>query len=274
MPGFVIGSPQSAVGEAWIGDTDATFPAGTVAPPLSPSVGTYPAQRVAFVYKPNAVASGAAVAAPSLRRTAQPQAWSNTPALQTPRVTLLIKSAALANGQNFFAQSMKRGIRASSYANGATFQGPRLALRIAPAAYASASQIYTAGIAQSSGAKLAPHVAPSANLFAPSVTLVKATSITVTLSLPGNIPRAPKPQHRGPAATWPNLPQVAAPPWRLTVVTPDVARERARQRIAALKRTERLRRKQKADERANEIVDALIDETVARTIVDVMAKAG
>jgi hypothetical protein len=274
MPGLVIGSSQSVIGEAWIGATDAAQLGDTVAPALVLNGSVYPEQRAAFVYKPNALAPGAAVAAPSVHRTAKPQSWSNTPILQTPRLAQLIKGDAFANTQSFFALHLRRSVQASSHANGATIAGPRLALRIAPAAFPNASQLYIAGIAQSSGAKLAPHVASTANAFAPTVAPATTTSITVTLSLPGLIPRAPKPLQRRPAATWPNLPQVAAPPWRLTLVTPDLARERARERMAALKRSERLRRKRKADERTNEIVNALIDETVVRTFVDVIAKAG
>jgi hypothetical protein len=110
-------------------------------------------------------------------------------------------------------------------------------------------------------------------VFAPAIQFAPTTSVTVTLSLPGQIPRAPQPQRRRSAAVWPNLPKVTAPPWRLTVVTPDIARERARQRMAALTRAERMRQKRKADKRADEIVAALTDETIARTIVDVVASA-
>ncbi len=254
MPGFVIGSPLSVVGEAWIGDTDATSFGGTLLPPHVPSGATILAHRIAFVFKPTAFAPGASTPAPSLRRIAKPASWSNTPAIQTLR--------------------LNRTLQTGNFANGPTFQGARLTQRLSPATYANAGQIYTAGVSQSAGAIFAPHRASSAAVFAPAIILPATTSVTVTLSLPGLITQAPKPQQRRSSATWPNLPKVTAPPWRLTVVTPDVARERARQQLTSIKRAERLRRKRKADERSDAIVDALIDETIAHTIVDVVAKVG
>lgn len=274
MPGFVIGSPLSVVGEAWIGDTDATSFGGTLLPPHVPSGATIPTQRIAFVFKPTAFAPGASTPAPSLRRIAKPAAWSNTPAFQSPRVVFTVKSAAFANNQSFPAARLNRTLQAANFVNGPAFQGPRLTRRISPAAYASAGQIYTAGVSQSSGAKLAPHTASTATVFAPAIVLPATTSVTVTPSLPGLVPRAPKPPQRRSTAIWPNLPKVTAPPWRLTVVTPDVARERARQRLASIKRAEQLHRKRKADERSDAIIDALIGETIAHTIADVVAKAG
>jgi hypothetical protein len=177
-------------------------------------------------------------------------------------------------GQTFFAAATKVALQATSFANGPVFNSPRLVLRTSAATYASAGQIYTAAISQGAAAKIAPHLPSAAATFAPALLLPVTTSVTVTLSLPGLIPRAPKAPARRSTVTWPNLPKVVAPPWRLTVVTPDIARERACQRMAAIKRTERQRRKRKADARADELVDMLIDEAVAHTIVDVLANAG
>jgi hypothetical protein len=274
MPGFVIGSPLSVVGEAWVGATDATSSGGTLSPPHVPSGATVPTQRIAFVFKPIAFGPSASAPAPSVRRIAKPAEWPNTPAIQTPRAIFAVKSAAFANNQSLYGASLNRKLQASNFANGPAFPGLGLRLRFSPAAYASAGQVYTAGISQSSGAIRPPHRASSSAVFAPAIILWATTSVTITLSLPGLIPRAPKPPQRRSTATWPNLPKVTAPPWRLTVVTPDVARERARQRLASIKRAEQLRRKRKADERSDAILNALIDETIANTIVDVVAKAG
>lgn len=272
MLGLVIGSAASRVGDAWIGAPDSSSGA-SVSPPALSSGATFPAPRIAFVYKPSAFGPGASVAAPSVRRIAKPAAWSNMPAFQTLSVTFTLKLAAFANGQSFFATSLKRTFQPAGIANGATFFGPRLTLRIAAVSYANPGQVYTAAIAQGAATKTAPHRPSSAVLFAPTVTQPATTSVTVTLSLPGLIPRAPKAPPRRPAATWPNLPNVAAPPWRLTVVTPDVARERARQRLAAIERAERVRRKRKAEERGDALVAELIDEAIVRTIARGVAEA-
>lgn len=272
MPGLVIGSAASRVGEAWIGASDSASGA-TVSPPSLASGATFPAPRIAFVYKPATLGSGASVVAPSVRRIAKLAAWSNTPVFPSPRMTFTLKPAAFANGQSLFATSLKRTVQPAGIANGATFFGPRLTLRIAAVSYANAGQVYTAAIAQGAATKTAPHRPSSAVLFAPTVTQPATTSVTVTLSLPGLIPRAPKAAPRRPAATWPNLPKVAALPWRLTVVTPDVARERARQRLAAIKRAERDRRKRRTDERGDAIVAELIDEAIIHTIARVVAEA-
>lgn len=273
MPGFVVGSAASRVGEAWIGAPDSSSGA-SVSPPALSGGGTFPAPRIALVYRPATLGSGASVVAPSVRRAAKPAAWSNTPAFQTLSVTLTLKPAAFANGQSFFATGLKRAIQPAGLANSQMFFGPRSLLRISPATYANAGQFYTAAISQGSASKNAPHLPSSAAVFAPALILPATTSVTVTLSLPGLIPRAPKAPARRSTVTWPNLPKVAAPPWRLTVITPDIARERACQRMAAIKRTERQRRKRKADARVDELVDMLIDEAVAHTIVDVLANAG
>ncbi|MFM9865522.1 MAG: hypothetical protein ACKVRO_18170 [Micropepsaceae bacterium] len=272
MPGVVIGSSASFLGEAWIGAPDSAPSGTTVSPSSLSSGGTFPAQRAAFVYKPAALGSSTSVSVPSARRFAKPAAWSNTPVIQTPRLTFAVKSSTLSNGQSFFGAGMRRALQSAAFANGPTISGPRLTLRISAAAYANAGQVYATGIAQGSDAKAAPHRASSAAIYAPAVVLPATTSVTVTLSLPGMIPRAPKPPPRRSTATWPNLPNVSAPPWHLTVVTPDVARERARERMASAKRAERLRRKRKADRRTGEIVDALIGEAIARTIVNVVAE--
>jgi hypothetical protein len=274
MPGFVIGSSASTVGEAWIGAADTAPSGGTFAPPHAPSGVSFPVQLIAFVFTPAALGSNGSASTPSARRAVSPAAWSNQPAIHTPHITLAVKSTAAANGQSFYTASLKRTLQTNTFANGPAFHGPRLTLRISPAAYASAGQVYSAAVPQSAAVKQAPHLASTATLFTPAIVLAVTTSITVTLSLPGLTPRASKPPQRRSTATWPNLPKVAAPPWRLTVVTPDIARERARERLAALKRTERLRRKRKVDERTTEIVDALIDEMVVRTIIDAMAEAG
>ncbi|NOT42367.1 MAG: hypothetical protein HOP13_17975 [Alphaproteobacteria bacterium] len=272
MPGVVIGSSASLVGEAWIGLADNAPSGATISPPAVPSSVTFPAEGVAFVYKPAAFGPGASVFAPSARRTAKPATWSNTPVLYALRITSTVKSSAFANGQNFFVASLKRALQTASFANGPTLFGPRLVLRISAAAFANAGLIYSAAVSQGSATKVAPHRPSSATVFAPSVILPVTTSVTATLSLPGLIPRAPKPPPRRSTATWPNLPNVTAPPWHLTVVTPDVARERARERMASAKRAERLRRKRKADRRTGEIVDTLIGEAIARTIVNVVAE--
>ena len=270
MPGFVIGASLSFVGEAWIGDADAETFGATLSPPAAPSTSTFPTQRIAFAFKPIAFGPSASVAAPSARSTAKPAAWSNTPAIQTQRANFAVKNVAFSNNQSFHGASLNRKHQASNFANGQAFHGLRVTPRLSPAAYASAGQVYAAGISQS--AILASHRASSAAAFAPAIVLPATTSVTVTLSLPGLIPRAPKPpQHRS-TATWPNLPKVTAPPWRLTVVTPDVARERARQRLASIERAERLRRKRKADERSDAIVAELIDETVIHKITRVVAE--
>lgn len=272
MPGFVIGSSLSVVGEAWVGATDAASSGGTLSPPHLPSGVTVPTQRIAIVFKPIASGPNTSAHAPSVRRVAKPAAWSNTPAIQTPRAIFAVKNAAFANNQSFYGASLNRKLQASNSPNGQVFQGPRLTLRLSPSVYASASQVYTAGISQGAGAIFAPHRAASAAVFAPAIVLPATTSVTVTLSLPGLIPRAPKPPQRRSTATWPNLPKVIAPPWRLTVVTPDVARERARQRLAWIKRAEQLRRKRKADERSDAIVGELIDEAIVHTIARAVAE--
>jgi hypothetical protein len=232
MPGFVIGSSLSLIGEAWTGAPDTSSPGTTVSPPTVPSGATFPVQRVAFVYKP--------------------ATHANAPAFQASRVTLTVKSAALANTSTFF--------------------GPRLTLRMSPAAYASAGQVYAVSVSQGASTKAAPHRASGVAIFAPTIVAPATTSVTVTLTLPGLIARAPEPPQRRAKATWPNLPKADAPPWRLTVVTPELARQRARAQMAWRKRAERERRKRNADERADAIVRTLVDDEIVRTVVAVLAE--
>lgn len=272
MPGFVIGSPQSLVGEAWVGATDSTSSGATLSPPHVSSGATFPALQLTYLYKPASFGPSASVAAPSLRRIAAPAGWSNTPAIQTPRISFVVRSAAFIGGQAFLAAAAKQTLQTASFASGPVFNGPRLVLRISAAAFANTAQFYASAVSQGTAPKSVPHLPSTAVVFAPALIHPVTTSVTVTLNLPGLISRAPKAPLRRAAATWPNLPKVAAPPWRLTVVTPDIARERARQRMAAFKRAERQRHKRKADEHTNEIVDALIDETVIHTIARVVAE--
>ena len=274
MPGFLVGGALSPVGEAWIGSPETPPSGSTVLPAVLGNGATFPTAKLSRTQKPAHHPSGGSIALPKLAFVYKPVTLGTSASLFAPKASRGAKPAAWSNSQSFYAAGLKRTVAPVAFANAPVFYGPRLTLRISPSACANAGQIQTAAISQGASAKLAPHRPSSAAIFTPSVVAPATTSITVTLSLPGVAQRAPKPPPRQAPATWPNLPSIAASPWRLTVVTPELARERARQRLAAIKRTERQRRKRKADERAGELLAELIDDEVAHTIVNVLARAG
>ncbi len=266
MPGTVIGSPLSFIGAAWVGASDTA--GGATQPLRYVNVSTFAAARLLLTLKPIALPNAPVLRTTSAVRIVSPSALTNTPVVRSASAIRATKPAAFPNASVFQSASAVRNARPAAHTNTPVFPALRLTLKLSPAAYANSSILRAAAVAQPG--KLAPHRSSTAQIFAPA--LVRPVSVTVTLSLPGMIPRAPKPQARRSTASWPNLPKVDTPPWRLTVVTPELARERARQRIAAGRRAEQQRRKRKSNERASDIVNALIDEQVLRAIVDVAAE--
>jgi hypothetical protein len=96
--------------------------------------------------------------------------------------------------------------------------------------------------------------------------------VTATLNVAGWTPSTSKRRVVRRAATWPNLPKVEAPPWRLMVVTPEVARQRARVQTAWRKRAQQLKRRREIERRVNAIFDEVVDQEVTRTIVQLIAE--
>jgi hypothetical protein len=111
----------------------------------------------------------------------------------------------------------------------------------------------------------APSVASGSAIHAPRVDGVYVFEVIGTLSVAGWTPRpaARKPR----AAAWPNLPKVEAPAWRLMVVTPEVARERARSLLAQRRRYEQARRAREAKRKLSCYLDEIVEAEIAHAVV-------
>lgn len=179
------------------------------------------------------------------------------------------KPAAHANGQSFFASSLSLRVATASFTNAQAYYTPRMALRLFAALPANANAPHAPTTFQP-GMLSAPLLASGGTVFSPGVLVPTTFQATGALNLAGWTPRAPARRPR--VAAWPNLPSVNAPPWRLTVVTPKIARQRVRAQLAWRRRLEHLQREREIDRRVKTIYAELIDEEVLRTVVRLAAE--
>jgi hypothetical protein len=205
----------------------------------------------------------------SSRRSVSATLFGAGPAFATAVVRVTLKPILIGSSSVYFdaAVDAGAGVVAGLFVNGSSFAAPLLTLRLLPVALESTANAYAPGTGQA-GAKSAPLVASGSAAYAPRVEGGYTVEVVGTLNVAGWVPG---PANRRPRAPkWPNLPQVEAPPWRLTVVTPEVARARARSLIAQRRRTERARRTREArrvlDGHLDEIVEAEIAHTVVRLV--------
>lgn len=180
------------------------------------------------------------------------------------RIALLPQ--ALAAAGSVFHAAVDDGdlLSPASLTNAQSFGALRLTLRLSPTAYANAASAY-APVAGPAGVMGAPLVASGSAIHAPRVDGAHVFEVVGTLSVAGWTPRpaARKPR----VAAWPNLPKVEAPPWRLIVVTPEVARERARSLMAQRRRYEQARRARGAKRKLSCHLDEIIEAEIAHIVV-------
>ncbi len=290
-PPFRLPTPvQSPLGTLSLAATG-----GTIQPALFANANQFFAPTIRVTLKPAALANASQYFAPVIRATLKPAALANANTFFVPSVAvgaaniqpglftngqsffatvlrLAVRPAALSNAQAFFSARSNLALRPAAHANAPVFFGPRLSLRISPAAYANAQAFGAAAIVLP-GIKAAPFLASAGTIFAPSVNVAFAQQVVGTLNVAGWTREGPRRARRKAPLDWPNLPKVgSAPPWRLTVVTPQVAREQARVRLHWRKRAEQLRRRRDVDRRVAGIVEDLVDQEVARTIAQLIAE--
>lgn len=234
---------------------------------------TFGAASVRVTLQPVAVAGGGTIFAPVVGSSfvIAPSALASGQSFYAPLVPLALKPAAFGNQQSFHAAQALRGVGSAAFGNAASFFGPVLSLRLAAPAGESAGVVFGPGVAQA-GLKNAPLTVSGGAVFAPRVESPHTFEVVGTLNVAGWTPRAPARRARPHA--WPNLPKVEAPPWRLVVVTPEIARERARALLAARRRNDREKRKRDMERRLARSFDVMIDDQVARTVVCLVAEDG
>lgn len=246
-------------------------PAVRIAVPASSyaNATSYGAPKIRLTVAPIVLGSGNAFYGPvvSTGVAIQPGSFTNGSNFHGAIIAATRKPAAYANSQSFFAASLSLRVATASFANAQAYHAPRLTLRLFAAIHANANVLY-APTAFQPGILRAPFVASGGALFSPSVLVPNTFQVTGVLNVAGWTPRAPARRPR--VATWPNLPNVEAPPWRLVVVTPEIARERARALLMARKRLQGKRRKHELDRRLEASFDDIVDDAVARTVVHLL----
>jgi hypothetical protein len=118
------------------------------------------------------------------------------------------------------------------------------------------------------GTKGAPFVVSAGAIPGPSVQSPQVVEVTGTLQIVDWAPRAA----RRSRARWPNLPKVNAPPWRLIVVTPEIARERARALSAQRRLREKALRARKAKGASDLVREEIIDAAIVGTVVHLIGE--
>ena len=270
MPGTVIGSSLSFVGEAWIGATDTA--GGAVQPQRHVNTTPPASPRLTATVKPIAFPNPSTPRPASTTRIAGPQRLANNQTIQPVATLRFTKPIPYPNTPVIPPLATTRNAKPQPFTNTPLFPPLRLTLKLSPAAYANSAVLRAAAVAVATpAAKQAPHRPSTVQVFAPAVNGTIVTTVTATLNLSGWTPNAPKRRATRAPSTWPNLPNVEAPPWRLTVVTPETARERARAQIASRNRTNLVRRKRRVAAEADAIFRDLVEEEIVRTIVDVAA---
>jgi hypothetical protein len=220
---------------------------------------------------PAHVPVGNAVFIPSLRRSVSATLFGGGPAFATVVVRVTLKPISIGSSSVYFEATVDSGagVVAGLFTNGSSFAAPRLTLRLLPVVLASAANVHAPAAGQA-GVKSAPVLASGSAIYAPRVEGGYAVEVVGTLNVAG---WAPKPVSRRPRVSkWPNLPQVEAPPWRLTVVTPEVARARARSLMAQRRRSERARRTREAQRMLVCYVDEIVEAEVAHTVVRLLGQ--
>ena len=233
--------------------TLATFTAATVAGGIQPT--HY--DNISQIYGPT-LASGAI----------QPALLSNQQGFFAETLRSVTRASTFANASSFPAPRIRLSLSASAHANTPVFFGPSIRVLISAAVYGNSSSLHAPALGQP-GIKGAPFVASAALVFAPSIRTPISVQVNfgpIGASVYGNRPRRSAGDRR--TERWPNLPTVAeAPPWRLTVVTPDVARARARAQMQRRKHAQQSKRKRDIDCRVKAIFDDLVDDEVVRAVV-------
>jgi hypothetical protein len=149
----------------------------------------------------------------------------------------------------------------------ATFS-PVLRRSVAAVSFANPATVFTPAAMQT-GVKSAPLVASGSVIHAPLVDAGHIFDVIGTLNVARWVPRAPA---RRPRIVWPNLPKVEAPPWRLVVVTPEVARARARSLAAQRRRAEQVRRTREARRRLDRHFDEIVEAEIAHTLIRLVSE--
>jgi hypothetical protein len=215
---------------------------------------------------PAHVPSAGAVFAPSLRRFVSAQLFGSGPAFASVVVRVTLRPISIGSSNAYFnaAVDAGTGVAAGLFVNGSSFAAPRLTLRLSPVIFGGEAAVHPPAVAQT-GVKGAPVVASGGAIHTPRVEGVHTFEVVGTLSVAG---WAPRPASRRPrVAIWPNLPKVEAPPWRLTVVTPEVARARARALMAQRRRTEQARRTRETRRKLDRHLDEAIEAEITHAIV-------
>lgn len=186
-----------------------------------------------------------------------------------PALAAVIEPAAVGSTQGFFAAGVAAAVGAPTTANAQLFVTLKLTFRLSSEVYANAAWLYSSTVGQP-GTVVAPLVVGDGNIFAPRVEPAQLFEAVGTLSVAGWTPRpARRPRT---VATWPNLPQVEAPPWRLMVVTPEVARARVRALLAERRCSEAARRAREAKRRLDRSLEDIVDAEIVRTVVRLVAE--
>lgn len=232
---------------------------------------SFGAPKIRLSIAPVVLGSGNAFYAAELSAgvTILPGSFANGSNFHGVAIAGTCKPAAHANGQSFFAASLSLSVTSASFANANAHYPSRIALRLFSAFHANANALYAPTTFQP-GMLSAPLVASGGTVFSPGVLVPNTFQVTGVLNLAGWTPRALARRPR--VATWPDLPSVDAPPWRLTVVTSNIARQRVRAQLAWRRRVEHLQREREIDRRVEAICAELIDEEVVRTVVRLAAE--
>lgn len=222
---------------------------------------------------PAHVPATGATFAPSLRRSISCALLGGEQAFGTPVVRVTLMPILVGGSSAYFDATVDvaAGMAPGLFVNGSSFAALQLTLRLSAAGYESAATVYSPTAGQA-GAKSAPAVESGGAIHAPRVEGVHTFEVVGTLSVAGWTPR---PAARRPrVAAWPNLPQVEAPPWRLIVVTPEVARARARSLMAQRRRAEQARRTRETKRKLDRHLDEIIEAEIAHTLVRLVGEEG
>jgi hypothetical protein len=210
--------------------------------------------------------SAGAFFAPSLRRSVSATLFGGGPAFAAVVMRVTLRPILIGSSSAYFdaAVDVGAGVVAGLFVNGSSFAAPRLTLRLLPVVLASTASVHTPAAGQT-GVKSTPLVVSGGAIYGPRVDGDQTFEVVGTLTVGGWTLRPTK--RRPQVAIWPNLPKAEAPPWRLTVVTPEVARARARSLMAQRRRTEQARRTREAKRKLDCQLDELVEAEIAHTIV-------
>jgi hypothetical protein len=260
---FSSGSKDWAAGGIALNPASA---AEGVNPPSVSDGDSFFGPRIAARRFPAHVTGSGSAYQPALRLRVSPVALSGGSAAHSPTAARRVAVPASAGAGTIHGASVLSGadIAPASLANESLFGLPRLSLALRVAAAGVSGNLFVPSV--DFGTKAAPLVASTGTIAPPRVHSSPLGEAVGTLDV-GVWATAQVGSRKLGRTPWPNLPKVEAPSWRLTVVTPEIARERARALMARRKRSEKARRSREANNRS----DALIDAKLASVVVHLVA---